>query len=347
LSSVNDFSRRVISNKGDSNFKLRTYVALLSMIADGHFHSGQNIATYLDVSRAAIWKAIKYLKSLGLQIEAVRGRGYRLENQVELLSEKEIIKELSPIARECCNQLAVLFKTESTNSYLLNRLCFEKSHGNVVFAEYQSNGRGRRGNKWVSPLVSGVNVSAVWHFDVAPNVLGLLSLYMGVATARTLSALGVDHVGLKWPNDIVINDKKLGGILLELRGEASGPVDVIIGIGLNYDLPEIVLADIDKLVTDICSHTGKRLSRNKLASILISNVFEILQSLDLDTVPDPSLLDEWRQYDQTLGRKAKLILPSKEIEGILNGVDDQGSLLMIVDEQQKSFTSGEVSLRIQ
>ena len=100
-------------------------------------------------------------------------------------------------------------------------------------------------------------------------------------------------------------------------------------------------------MTDICSHTGKRLSRNKLASILISNVFEILQSLDLDTVPDPSLLDEWRQYDQTLGRKAKLILPSKEIEGILNGVDDQGSLLMIVDEQQKSFTSGEVSLRIQ
>ena len=72
-----------------------------------------------------------------------------------------------------------------------------------------------------------------------------------------------------------------------------------------------------------------------------------MQSLDLDTVPDPSLLDEWRQYDQTLGRKAKLILPSKEIEGILNGVDDQGSLLMIVDEQQKSFTSGEVSLRIQ
>ena len=133
--------------------------------------------------------------------------------------------------------------------------------------------------------------------------------------------------------------------MLELRGEASGPVDVIVGIGVNYDLPEFASADIDKAVTDICSLTEKRLSRNKIASILLSNVFEILQELQSGT--SSSLLDEWRQYDQSLGRRAKLILPGKEIEGILKGVDNQGSLLMNVDGQLKSFTSGEVSLRIQ
>ncbi len=327
------------------NPELKGHAALLSIISDGQFHSGQDIATQLGNSRAAIWKSIKHLESLGLQIEAIRGRGYRLANQIELLSEKAIKKELSPTARQCCNELAVLFKTESTSSYLFNRLGSEKSHGNVVLAEYQSSGRGRRGNQWVSPLASGVCVSVAWHFDVAPNALGLLSLYMGVATARTLSTLGVDEISLKWPNDIVINNKKLGGILLELRGEASGPVDVIIGIGVNYDLPEFALADIDKAVTDICSLTKKRLSRNKIASTLLSNVFEILQ--DLQSGISSSLLDEWRQYDQSVGRRAKLILPGKEIEGILKGVDNQGSLLMIVDGQLKSFTSGEVSLRIQ
>ena len=324
---------------------MKGHAALLSIISDGQFHSGQDIATQLNISRAAIWKSIKHLESLGLQVEAVRGRGYRLAKPLELLSEKTINKNLSPTARQCCNDLVVLFKTESTSSYLFNRLDSEKNHGNAVLAEYQSNGRGRRGNQWVSPLGSGVCLSVAWHFHDAPNALGLLSLYMGVATARTLSALGLDDIGLKWPNDIVINDKKLGGILLELRGEASGPVDVIIGIGVNYELPEFATDNIDKAVTDICRLTEKRLSRNKVASTLLSNIFEILQ--DLQSGTSSGLLDEWRQYDQSVGRRAKLILPGKEIEGILKGVDNQGSLLMIVDGQLKSFTSGEVSLRIQ
>ncbi len=327
------------------NPELKGHAALLSIISDGQFHSGQDIATQLDISRAAIWKSIKHLESLGLEIEAVRGRGYCLANQIELLSGKIIKKELSPTARQLCNELIVLFKIESTSSFLLNRLSSEKCHGDVVLAEYQSKGRGRRGNQWVSPLASGICVSVAWHFDVAPNALGLLSLYMGVATARTLSALGITGIGLKWPNDIVINDKKLGGILLELRGEASGPVDVIIGIGLNYALPDFALSNIEQPVTDICCLTEKHLSRNKIASILLSNIFEILQDLQSDT--SSSLLDEWRQYDQSVGHRAKLILPGKEIEGILKGVDNQGSLLMIVDGQLKSFTSGEVSLRIQ
>lgn len=288
---------------------------------------------------------MKHLESLGLQIEAVRGRGYRLVNQIELLSEKTIEKQLSSTAKQSCNELIVLFKTKSTSSFLLNRLNAEKLHGNAVLAEYQSNGRGRRGNQWVSPLASGIYVSVAWHFDLAPNTLGLLSLYMGVATARTLSALGITGIGLKWPNDIVIEHKKLGGILLELRGEASGPVDVIIGIGVNYELPESALSDIDQAVTDICSLSQKRLSRNRIASTLLSNIFEVLQVLQSET--STSLLDEWREYDHSIGRRAKLILPGKEIEGILKGVDNQGSLLMIVDGQLKSFTSGEVSLRVE
>ncbi len=321
------------------------HAALLAIIADGNLHSGQALAARLNVSRAAIWKSIRRIQSLGLPIVAIRGTGYQTPHQIELYSAKKIKASLTAIANKCCTGIDVLFATKSTHSYLLKRLDSEQIHGNVVLAEYQSHGRGRRGNPWLSPLASGICVSVAWRFEVAPSTPGLLSLSIGVATARTLSALGIERVGLKWPNDIVVSDKKLGGILLELRGEASGPIDVIIGIGINYDLPETAIATIDQAVIDVCSLTKKRLSRNKIAAILLSNVFAVLQELQSGITSD--LIDEWRRYDRYVGRKARLILPGMEIKGTLKGIDNQGSLLMDVDGQLTRYTTGEISLRLE
>lgn len=317
---------------------------LLFIIADGHFHSGQELAAKLEVSRAAIWKSIKQIESLGLPVEAVRGKGYCLTTPIELLSEDLIKASLSSRAEQHCNDIDVLFKTGSTNSILLNQLETTQVHGNVVLAEYQSKGRGRRGKQWVSPLASGISLSVAWHFDVAPGALGLLSLYMGVATARTLLQLGLTDVGLKWPNDVIVEDKKLGGILLELRGEASGPVDVIVGIGLNYNLPADVISDIDQAVCDLCGLSKKRLSRNHIAATLLSNVFEVLH--EVQSGVSTKLIDEWRQFDCYSGREASLIMVDKKIEGVLKGVDDQGQLLMLVDGVLERYTAGEISLRL-
>ncbi len=318
---------------------------LLSIISDGKLHSGEELANQLNISRAAIWKSIKHLQSLGLHIEAIPGKGYRLIHSIELLSEKQIKKSLSSRAGKNYKNIEVLFKTESTSSFLFSRLASDEIHGNVVLAEYQSHGRGRRGSKWVSPFASGLNFSVGWQFDIVPGTLGLLSLYMGVAIARALQDIKMDKVGLKWPNDIVVMDKKIGGILVEMRGEASGPVDVIIGIGINYELDEDVKSNLEQSVTDICSHTKQRLSRNTIAGILLSNVFEVLEGMNKDQ--NLNLIDEWRALDCYAGRTAKLLLPNEEIKGILKGVDDQGSLLMSVAGEVKSFTSGEISLRIQ
>lgn len=320
------------------------YTKLLLMLADGNFHSGQELAAKLNVSRAAIWKSIKQIELLGLPVEAVRGKGYCLATPIELLSEDLIRASLSSLAKQCCNDIEVLFKTSSTNSILLNQLEAEQVHGNVVLAEYQSKGRGRRGKQWVSPLASGISVSVAWQFDVAPSALGLLSLYMGVATARTLLQLGLADVGLKWPNDVVVKDKKLGGILLELRGEASGPVDVIVGIGLNYNLPVDVISDIDQAVCDLCGLSEKPLSRNHIVATLLSNVFEVLH--DVQSGVSTHLIDEWRRFDRYSGREARLIMSDKKIEGVLKGVDDQGQLLMLVDGVLKKYTAGEISLRL-
>jgi BirA family transcriptional regulator, biotin operon repressor / biotin---[acetyl-CoA-carboxylase] ligase len=317
---------------------------LLSIISDGKLHSGEELATQLNISRAAIWKSIKYLESLGLYIEAIRGKGYRLSHPIELLSEKRLKKSLSPQASECCRNIEVLFKTESTNSCLFNRLLTEQIHGEVVLAEYQSHGRGRRGNKWISPLASGIIFSVGWRFDIVPRALSLLSLYMGVAIARALHSIKITNVGLKWPNDVVVMNKKIGGILLEVRGETSGPVDVVIGIGINYKFAEDVKSSIEQAVTDICSHTEQHISRNKFVATLLSNVFEILENLNTDQ--NLNLLDEWRALDCYLERRATLLLPNEEIEGVLKGVDNQGSLLMSVAGEVKRYMSGEISLRV-
>lgn len=318
---------------------------LLSVISNGDIHSGEELAAQLNVSRAAIWKSIQHLQSLGLYIEAIHGKGYRLVQAIELLSVKEIKKSLSPLAIECCRNIEILFKTESTNTYLFDQLVSEQIHGNAVLAEYQSHGRGRRGNKWLSPLASGLTLSVGWRFDIVPKALSLLSLYIGVAMARALQSVKITNVGLKWPNDVVVMNKKIGGILLEVRGEASGPVDVVIGLGLNYELAEDVKANIEQPVTDICSHTQQRLSRNSIVATLLSNIFEILKVLEMDK--DSNLIEEWRSLDCYLERRAKLVLPNEEIEGVLKGVDNQGALLMSVAGEVKSYTSGEISLRVQ
>lgn len=320
------------------------HVSLLSILSDGERHSGEILAHQLNISRTAIWKSIKQFESLGLEIEAERGKGYQLKRPIELLSAEKITQSLTPEIVQTCNKIDVLFKTDSTNAALFKRLGEQQIHGHAMFAEYQSHGRGRRDNQWLAPLGSGLMFSIGWRFNMAPQTLGLLSLFMGVAVARSLQSKGIKNVGLKWPNDIVVEGKKIGGILLELRGETNGPVDVVIGIGVNYELPEGIESQINRPITDICAHTNEKISRNEFAATFLINVFEILKKAEVSDCAD--LLAEWRELDYFIEQQATLILPNEEVEGILKGVDDQGLLLMSVSGNIKRFNAGEVSLRV-
>lgn len=320
------------------------HASLLSLLSDGEIHSGETLAQQQNISRAAVWKSIKQLESYGLIIEAERGQGYRLKRPIELLSVENIKKLLPSETDRVFHEIDVLFKTHSTNSILFNRLHSKQIHGHVIFAEYQSKGRGRRGNQWFAPLGSGLMFSVGWHFDVEPNAMGLLSLFIGVAVARTLQSENINCPGLKWPNDIVVDKKKIGGVLIEVRGEAGGPVDVVIGIGVNYELPHEAYLQINQPITDICSHTDENTSRNKIAAALLIHLYEILKEVEVNNCTD--LLDEWRALDCYIEQQAKLILPDEEFEGIIKGVDDQGALLMSVNGEMKHFNAGEISLRI-
>ncbi|MCG8378212.1 MAG: biotin--[acetyl-CoA-carboxylase] ligase [Proteobacteria bacterium] len=320
------------------------HLLLLSIISDGIFHSGEELARQLNISRAAIWKSIKQLRSLGVPIEAVRGKGYRLSRQIELLSRDKINNKMSARGRRLCKKLEILFNTESTNSYLNDQLNIEPVHGHIVLAEYQSKGKGRRGNKWFSPLGSGFYMSIGWQFDLFTESTSLLSLYIGIAIVRALKTIGLGNVELKWPNDIVINHKKIGGVLLDMRGEANGPVTTIIGVGVNYDYPESIADKIEQDITDICSNIQKKVSRNDVAAILLSNILEILDHVSNEDTE--GLMQEWCEYDCLKGKPAKLYFQDSVVEGIVEGVDDLGSLIMNINGTLQRFTSGELSLRL-
>lgn len=320
-------------------------VLLLSKISDGNFHSGQELAKQLCITRSAVWKSIKQLESLGLSIEAVHGKGYRLLENIELLSAEKISNALTPHTKKLNPVIEVLFNIPSTNSYLLERIVNEELHAHVALAESQSDGRGRRGNSWLSPLGSGLCISLAWCFERAPDVLGLLSLYIGVAIVRALEELQINNVALKWPNDILIDNKKLGGVLIDMRGEAGGPVDVIIGVGINYNMPKTIAAEIGQPTTDICSSsTSESLSRNQLAASLLSHIFEILMKVNTDKTE--GLIEEWRQHDCFVGKPAKLVSQQDVFKGIVEGVDDYGSLLFNVNGKIQRYSSGELSLRL-
>ena len=317
---------------------------ILGILSDGKFHSGEGLGDELGITRTAIWKLIKKLTAYGLDVHAVRGKGYRLPGQIELLESDRIEKKINNHARKLINQFEVTGVIDSTNQYLLGKLDTGNIHGHVVLAEYQTGGRGRRGNAWISPIGAGITLSFGWHFDELSDSTHVLSLVMGVAIIRVLNRAGITGVGLKWPNDILWRQYKLGGILLEMRGETNGPVDVVFGMGINVNFPETQIAGISQPWTDITGITQNPPSRNELAADLISESFLMLENFSHEGIA--GILNEWRQYDCIHGRHAMLILPGRQIRGKVIGIDEQGALLMSVHGKEKRFSAGEIRLRV-
>ncbi len=318
---------------------------LLRLIADGELHSGEELGNALGISRTAIWKIINSLSHYGVTIVAVKGQGYRLSRPIEFLDREIMLSGIGSSAAKILNKLEIFEEIESTNQYLLENLEVSDKHGNVVLAEYQSHGRGRRDSSWISPFGSGLCLSARWHFEQPVDSLTCLSLAVGSAVIRVLKKMGFEGVGLKWPNDIFFQSRKLGGLLIEIRGETAGPCDVVIGLGLNIAFPADFEVDINQPWIDLSSIKDSVPSRNIIAAELIS---ELMLLLDAYTERKAEhIIKEWQKYDCMRGKQAKLILPDKNITGQIVGIDNDGALLMSVNDNVRKFTAGEISLRVE
>ncbi len=317
---------------------------LLAILSDAECHSGETLAQQLGVTRVAINKSIKKIEQMGLVIDAKHGRGYQLQKKIELLDQKQIKDLLGSHAKAQACEINILFETGSTNDELSRVLTHDASNVIVLLAEYQNEGKGRRNNSWLSPVASGIYLSMSWKVEVANNFTSIMSLVTGVAIIRTLHEIGITDAGLKWPNDILVDGKKLGGVLLEMKGEAGGPLSMVIGIGLNYDMSDNIAENVAQPITDICQQTETRLSRNVIIAMLIN---QLIEALSMTTAADTTaMLDEWRNYDCCHGKKATLQLPDSSITGNLQGIDEQGRLLIEHQGEIKRYLSGEVSVMV-
>ncbi|MCI0401875.1 MAG: bifunctional biotin--[acetyl-CoA-carboxylase] ligase/biotin operon repressor BirA [Gammaproteobacteria bacterium] len=315
---------------------------LLYLLADGDFHSGQGLAAELGVSRTAVWKRVRMLEPYGLDVHAVPGKGYRLGSPIELLDQDRILLELDSSAKALLTRFDIYFETDSTNQRLLDH--HAQAHGNVCLAEFQTAGRGRRGSRWVSPLGAGLCLSIGWCFDSFPDSLTGLALAGSLAVVRTLRAFGIRDVGLKWPNDVMWRGRKLAGILLEMRGESTGPCHVVAGVGINVAFPITRRPKIEQAWVDMVSILGRPISRNTLAARLIGELFAVLSAYQVQGFA--GVRDEWAEYDLISGRSVTLTLPDKQVYGRVIGVDPHAALMLSVNGRVQIFTSGEVSLRL-
>lgn len=323
--------------------------ALLRALAPGRAVSGAALGRELGVSRAAVWKAVRRLVALGLDIEATRGRGYRLARPLALLDADAVRAALPADVAARLGVLEVLAETDSTNARVL---AAGRPVGELVacLAEYQSAGRGRRGRHWLSPPGAGICLSVGGRVPAAPSDYAPLPTAVGVACADALERLGVPGIRLKWPNDLMLEAAKLGGILIELRGESQGPATVAVGIGLNVGLGAAARASIlaggGLPPADLADLPGDGpVARNALAAALLAAVAGCL-----DRAPGglgDTVLRGWRRRDFLQGRVVRIEDGGGGQRGIARGIDRSGALLLEDPEGVcRRVTAGEVTLRM-
>lgn len=309
---------------------------LYERLADGQMHNGASLAEELGVTRAAVWKRMQSLREMGLAISGTAGDGYRLAHPVELLDAGLIRAKLAtPDLR-----VDVAGAVDSTNARLAE---LGSPHAHALVAEAQTAGRGRRGRGWQSPPGSGLYLSLAWHFESGLAGLGPLSLVVGLSAAETLREASAAKVTVKWPNDLFVENAKLGGCLVELGGAAEGPCRAIVGVGINlYGTP--AMAAVEQSWTTLEDH-GDASGRNSLAAALIDAMAAALTRFDRHGFDD--FRDRWAHLDFLRDRPVKVIGGNESVTcGIARGIDTQGRLEIEVDGHTLPIASGEVSVRV-
>lgn len=316
---------------------------ILHILADGKFHSGDDIGAVLGISRAAVSKSVKSLKEKSIEIFSLHGKGYQLVGGADFLDRDSILVNINDKCRDQINELFLHLTIESTNNYLMSKAEEGAGKGLICFSEHQTAGKGRRGRHWVSPFAKNIYLSILWQFDGGAAELEGLSLAIGVAVARAVKKLGVNGVALKWPNDVLLDNKKLAGVLLEMTGDVSGECKVVIGVGLNLFLSDADGQSIDQPYTALSQYLSRSVGRSEVAAILLSEILLIL--MDFEEKGFSSIRDEWQSYDALLQQWVTLSSVGKQVSGISCGIDRDGGLLVDIDGDIKVFKGGEVSIR--
>jgi BirA family biotin operon repressor/biotin-[acetyl-CoA-carboxylase] ligase len=324
---------------------------LLRHLADGQFHSGEDLAAKVGLTRARVSQVLKDAEAAGLALERIKGRGYRLTEAPDFLDTKKVQARLGVLATERGAPFAlsveVVDQVDSTSSELMRRAQRRDVHGVALAAEWQTAGRGRRGRTWTAIAGGSLTFSLGWRFEQGAGFLAGLSLAIGVAVVRALEADGFRDIALKWPNDVIHRHMKVGGILIDLNGDALGPTTTVIGVGLNVRLPQAARTEIPVPVTDLTTVAGKRappIDRNRLLAKLLAELASVLETYAREGFAP--FAAEWQHRHAYQGKPVRLLLPDgATVTGKVAGVDASGALVLADGPRRARFLSGEITLR--
>lgn len=318
-------------------------LGLIQSLSDGAFHNGSDLGEKYGVSRSAISKRIIKLKEIGLEVDSIKGKGYKLRYPVELLSEGEIRSFIDPANKNRIEHLVLNPVTDSTNSDAM--LSPNVASYSVFVSEYQKSGRGRRGKSWYQGYASSLTFSIVRDYDLELKKLGVMSLWAAIAIAECLNENYQEKVMIKWPNDIYVGDKKLAGILLEAKAEVRGLARLVIGIGINYSKYQIDSGLIDQLWISLSELTPKEIrNKNEVFALILSKLIGILDAAEFDSYLN--LKNRWHKFDLLVGKEVVVSSHKNSISGIGRGIDEEGNLVVEKGGSLVSLNAGEVSVRM-
>jgi BirA family biotin operon repressor/biotin-[acetyl-CoA-carboxylase] ligase len=315
---------------------------LIAKLADGQYHSGEELGEALGVSRSAVWKQLQKLSEWGIDLDSCRRRGYRIPGGLSLLDRTVIEKHLCPTATALA-ALETFQQVDSTNEIAMHLARESNGSGCLVLAEMQTAGKGRRGRTWVSPYGRNIYFSLVRRFSGGAAVVQGLSLAVGVVIVQALKDFGVSDLRLKWPNDILWRGKKLGGILLEINGDPAGSFDVIVGLGINVNMATREGEQIDQEWVTLAAITGATVDRSRLSAHLANSLLPMLATYEVKGFA--SYRNSWQELDSCYGQTVVLNVGDKDITGIAKGVTGAGALRIETAEGLLEFSGGEISLR--
>lgn len=318
-------------------------VELLKILrTSGEYVSGQYLCGHFGVSRTAIWKVIRQLKEEGYEIEAVKNKGYRILVTPDVMTAEELGSRLSTkwMGRNCVYRESV----DSTNN-CARRLAEEgEEEGTLVVAEEQTGGKGRRGRSWTASKGRNIMMTLLLRPKIRPEHASRLTLLMAMAVAEGIRKTTGLSAGIKWPNDVVVDGKKVCGILTELSTEVDYVNYVVIGAGINVN-QEHFPDEISEVAGSLCQKTGEKIKRAKLAAAVLEEL-ERLYEIFLKTEDLSALYESYNLRCVNIGHEIRVLEPGKEYTGTTDGINARGELVVRkADGTLTEVYAGEVSVR--
>lgn len=305
------------------------------------FVSGQELCEKFNVSRTAVWKAINTLKKEGYEFEAVQNKGYRITKVPDLLSENEWY---SINKNQWVGKKVKYFENIDSTNVVASHMAEEGAeHGTLVFANQQTMGKGRRGRTWISKPGTGIYMTLILKPDILPNEASMLTLVSALAVVKALEEVAGIEGKIKWPNDVVVNGKKICGILTEMSAQIDYISYIVVGIGINV-LGEEIDEEIKNMATSLYLETGKKINRMEFME-KIWEKFEAYYEIFLKTKDMSALEKEYNSYLANCKEKVCVLDPKGKYEGTAQGINSQGELIVDTWEARRLVSSGEVSVR--